>query len=87
MERYSLLLESEAKGCRKHPTEFRGFLALALLNNTCFAGRKKHKKQRLLHVFSQQCASIHPSVNTWELVEFSTSCTSPKEEDRTGMVL
>lgn len=53
MEIYSQLLKSEAMGCRKHPTDFRGFLAIALLNNTCFAGSKKNKKQRLLHVLSQ----------------------------------
>lgn len=48
-EMYPQPLESEATDCRMHPIEF---LAMALLNNPCFAGRKKHKKQRLLHILS-----------------------------------
>lgn len=52
MEMYPQLLESEATGCRKDPGELIGFLAVALCNSLCFAGRKKHKKQRLLHILS-----------------------------------
>lgn len=51
MEIYSQQLQSEAKGCWRHPTDFRGFLAIALLNNTCFAGRKKHKRAKAVACF------------------------------------
>lgn len=55
METFFQLLQSEAKGCRKHSTDFRGFLAIALLNNTCFAGRKKHKKAKASACFPVVC--------------------------------
>lgn len=86
MEVYSQLLQPEAKGCRMHPTDFRGFLAYSSAQQHLFFWKKKAQKAKATVCCFPVCKYSSICKHLVELVEFSTSCTSQKEEDKGDMV-